>query len=118
MRWSLEMLDAPAELHESNDANLALQTARSLKPDVVLLDVMMPGAMDGLAVCRAIRADADLKGTRVVLVSARGQAADVRTGIDAGADAYIVKPFSPKRLLETVEALLAPNAANTTDAKP
>lgn len=107
VRWSLEMLDVPVELQECSDAAEALQIARSIKPDVVLLDVMMPGPLDGLAVCREIRADDALKGTRVVLVSARGQASDVRSGVDAGADAYIVKPFSPQRLLETVEKLLA-----------
>ncbi|MEK8032739.1 response regulator [Ideonella sp. DXS29W] len=118
VRWSLEMLDVPAEAHEASDATVALQLVQTLKPDIVLLDVMMPGPIDGLEVCRQIRANSMLASTRVVLVSARGQATDVRTGIEAGAHAYIVKPFSPQRLLETVERLLSPQTAPTTETSP
>jgi len=113
MRWSLEVLETPVELHEAAGSEAGLAMAMSLRPDLVLLDVMLPGGIDGLEVCRRIRAEESLQATRVVLVSAKGQACDVRAGLDAGAHAYIVKPFSPQRLLETVEKLLqsAPSPA-------
>ncbi|WP_374564138.1 response regulator transcription factor [Ideonella sp.] len=114
VRWSLELLEPAAELHEANGASAGLHMVQQVKPDLVLLDVMMPGPIDGLAVCRQIRADEQLASTKVILISARGQAADVRSGNQAGAHAYIVKPFSPQRLLETVERLLAaPNLSST-----
>jgi DNA-binding response OmpR family regulator len=72
----------------------------------VLLDVMMPGTMDGLALCRALRADPALAKVPVVMLSARGTAADRQAGLDAGANAYLVKPFSPMQLLELSGSLL------------
>ena len=79
-------------------------------PDLMLLDVMMPGALNGLDVCRAMRQDARLAHTKIVLLSARGQSTDIQAGLDAGADDYIVKPFRPLQLVEAVEKLLAPSA--------
>ena len=90
-------------LFEAGDGETALAMARAEKPDVILLDVMMPGSLDGLAVCRAIKADPELAGCFVVLLTARGQTADFATGDTAGADAYMVKPFSPSKLVEVVE---------------
>jgi len=113
VRWSLEALEAPVELHESTGAAAALEAAATLKPELVLLDVMMPGPIDGLEACRRIRVMPALGACRVLLLSARGQAADVRAGMDAGAHAYIVKPFSPQRLLDTVEKLLAAPATDS-----
>lgn len=110
MRWSLE---APhVHIDEAADGEEALKLARSLQPDLMVLDVMMPGELDGLQVCRLIKSDPDLSSVRVILLSARGQVADVRQGTDAGADAYIVKPFSPQRLVETVARLLSPTASS------
>ncbi len=106
VRWSLELLEGPVEFAEACDAEAGLQLARTLRPDLVLLDVMMPGDMNGLQACRVLRGEPSLAHTRVVLLSARGQLADVRQGLDAGASAYLVKPFSPQRLLETAEQLL------------
>jgi DNA-binding response OmpR family regulator len=65
----------------------------------------MPG-MNGLEVCRAIRADNELHDLPVILMTARAQASDVAAGIEAGADTYIIKPFGPIELREHVEALL------------
>ncbi|RQP21920.1 response regulator transcription factor [Piscinibacter terrae] len=105
VRWSLEMLEDGVELHEANGSAAALRMAESIKPDLVLLDVMMPGPMNGLEVCRQLRAMPDLSHTKIVLVSARGQINDVREGVAAGANSYIVKPFSPQKLLDTVESM-------------
>jgi DNA-binding response OmpR family regulator len=84
----------------------AVRLIVSEKPRVALIDIMMPG-IDGLEVCRRVRADAAVAGTRLILVTARGQQADVLDGKKAGADDYIIKPFSPENLRERVLAFLA-----------
>ncbi len=94
------------EIHEAPDAIVGLEAARALQPDLVLLDVMMPGGMDGLDLCRALRADPALAEVPVVVLSARGQASDRQAALDAGANAYLVKPFSPMQLLDLTGALL------------
>ena len=106
IRMTLEY--AEYELDEAADGGLGLRLAQLAKPDLVLLDVMMPGELDGLQVCRRIKADPRLAGTRVVLLTARGQVKDREAGLAAGADAYLVKPFSPLQLIETVEHWLEP----------
>jgi CheY-like chemotaxis protein len=93
------------EIHEAADGEAALAAVASMQPDLVLLDVMMPGAIDGLAVCRHIRASPALAATRVMLLSARGQARDREAGLQAGADSYLVKPFSPLQLIDNIAAL-------------
>ena len=99
------------DIHEAIDGVSGLRMAQQLRPDLVLLDVMMPGVIDGLQVCRSIRSDATLAGVKVVLLSARGQARDREAGEQAGADVYLVKPFSPLELIDTIERLMAPAAS-------
>jgi DNA-binding response OmpR family regulator len=84
----------------------ALATALAERPVLVLLDVTMPG-MDGFAVCRALKLRLGAAAPRVVMLSARGQASDVHSGLESGADGYIVKPFAPNALLAEVERYLA-----------
>ena len=91
------------ETHEAADGVTGLQRARDLRPDLVLLDVMMPGELDGLQVCERIKSDPALAGMKVIILSARGQAKDTEAGKKAGADDYLVKPFSPVQLVETIE---------------
>ncbi len=93
------------EIQEAADGQSALDAISMLKPDVVLLDVMMPGAVDGLEVCRRIRATPALREVRVMLLSARGQASDREAGLQAGADSYLVKPFSPLQLIDSIACL-------------
>jgi two-component system phosphate regulon response regulator PhoB len=109
IRWALELLSKPYELIEASNGAKALELACSQRPNLMLLDVMMPG-MDGMEVCRMLKKDPELTGIKILLVSARGQKQDVQAGLDAGADAYMVKPFSPQRLLDAVEQLLEPAA--------
>ena len=104
IRMTLEF--EPYELAEAPDGATGLRLAGELLPALMLLDVMMPGELDGLQVCRAVRADPRLRGMRVLLLSARGQARDREAGLQAGADAYLIKPFSPLQLIETIERLL------------
>lgn len=101
IRMTLELEDF--DIHEVSNAPDAMAMAGSVKPDLVLLDVMMPGAFDGLEACRRLRADPAHAGARIILLSARGQASDVQAGMDAGADAYLLKPFSPLQLLDTIQ---------------
>ena len=95
------------EIHEAADGVTGLRLARALRPDLMLLDVMMPGELDGLPVCQRIKADAELAGIKIVLLTARGQARDREAGSKAGAEEYLVKPFSPLQLIDTIERLTA-----------
>jgi DNA-binding response OmpR family regulator len=83
----------------------ALALAQERKPAVAVLDIGMPG-LDGLEVLARIRADEELNGTRVLLLTAKAQESDVRRGYESGADAYVRKPFSPAELSTRVRALL------------
>jgi len=84
----------------------ALTAARREPPDLVVLDVMMPG-MSGIDVCRELRGDPTTSSLPIILLTARAQEGDVEVGFGAGADDYIVKPFSPRELVNRVEAVLA-----------
>ena len=83
-----------------SDGGAALQAFRDTRPDVVLLDLMLPG-MDGVDVCRAIRAES---GTPIVMLTAKNDTVDVVLGLESGADDYIVKPFKPKELVARLRA--------------
>lgn len=100
-------LEGDFELLEAEDGVTALKLVRVHKPQVVLLDVMMPGDMDGLQVLQAIRSDPKIKDTCVIMVSAKGQIADYELGMQMGANAYFVKPFSPLQLLAAINEQLA-----------
>ena len=93
------------QVHEAVDAPSGVEVARQLLPDVILMDVMMPGEFDGLEACRRIKADPLLQNTKLVVVSAKGLASDVDAGKAAGADEYLFKPFSPLQLVDTIERL-------------
>ena len=84
----------------------ALEKIKGFSPDLVLLDVMMPG-IDGLETCRRMRADPDLRGLKIVMLSARSADSDIQAGMQAGADDYITKPFDVVALRKYVEDLLA-----------
>ena len=88
------------------DGSTALTTARAELPDLAVLDVSMPGAT-GLEVCTALRADPDTAGIRILLLSAGASLDDVARGLDAGADAYLAKPFGVASLVHQVRALTA-----------
>lgn len=92
----------------------ALKAVKTALPDLVLLDLMLPG-LDGLEVCRQIRAHAASSRVPVLMVTAKGEEADVVTGLELGADDYIVKPFSPRVLLARVRAALRRSDAPKID---
>jgi DNA-binding response OmpR family regulator len=87
------------------DGTAALNAIREQLPDIALLDVMMPG-ISGLDVIGKLRTDERTAAVPVILLSAKSQDFDVETGIASGAVDYIVKPFSPRELLERVETVL------------
>jgi DNA-binding response OmpR family regulator len=84
----------------------ALARVRERRPALAVLDIGMPG-LDGVQVLEQIRADDDLREMLVVLLTAKAQESDVRRGFEAGADAYVKKPFSPADLSARVRELLA-----------
>jgi len=89
----------------ASDGAEALERVASDHPDLAVLDVMMP-LMDGLDVVRALRADPGTRTMPVILLSAKAQAVDINRGLEAGADAYVTKPFDPAELLDKAAALI------------
>jgi CheY-like chemotaxis protein len=90
---------------EASDGTEAWAMVKEHRPALVLLDVQMPGR-SGLDVLRLIKADPTLEATRVILLTAKAQEADIEEGLIAGADFYLTKPFSPLDLLTRVEEAL------------
>ena len=99
----------------ASDGQEAIAMAAELKPDLILLDIMMP-KMDGLEVCRHLKADPKLSKIPIVLLSARAQDMDIREGLEIGADAYLTKPFDPVELLDVVGRLLAGERIQPADS--
>jgi len=89
----------------ARDGPSALEAIRAGRPDLVLLDVMMPG-LSGFEVCQAVRGDEALAGVKILMLSAKGRDTDIAKGQALGADAYMTKPFSTKELAEKVRELL------------
>ena len=102
---ALRLRRAGYEVVQAHDGHTALELARSRRPAVAVLDVMMP-RLTGHEVLEAIRADDDLRELKVVLLSARVQEVDIERGMEAGANAYLAKPFRAEDLLEQITALL------------
>jgi DNA-binding response OmpR family regulator len=100
------------DIHEASDGEHGLLLARLVNPKVIILDVMMPGQLDGFQVCRCVKEDPLLKGVLVVMLTARGQLEDISAGELAGADAYFIKPFSPIDLIDRIDELVASDAAS------
>ncbi|PWG63558.1 response regulator transcription factor [Sediminicurvatus halobius] len=88
----------------ANDGEGALAAAREQRPDVVLLDIMLPG-MDGYELCQALREQPGLESVPILMLTARGREVDREKGLSLGADDYIVKPFSTREVVERVRRL-------------
>lgn len=89
----------------SLDGIKGLQLVRHEKPDLVILDLMLP-EMDGLEVCKRLRADPKTSTLPIIVLTAKGEESDKIVGLELGADDYVTKPFSPKELVARVKALL------------
>ena len=94
------------EVHVARDGQEALELLRRERPQLVLLDVMMP-IKSGFEVCQELRADPELRATRVLMLTAKGRDTDLAKGLGVGADAYVSKPFSIQELAQAVRELLA-----------
>jgi len=93
------------------DGEEALEKARRELPDVIVLDVMMP-KLDGYEACRRLRECESTRDIPVILLSAKGRSVDQKVGIDAGADDYIIKPFSPRKLVERISSYISRRKAS------
>jgi len=104
---SLEFLmeQAGFEVKVATDGAAALAFVASFRPDLVLLDVMMP-VKNGYEVCQSLKSDPDTRGVKVILLSAKGRDVEVAKGLELGADAYVTKPFSTRELVARVKGLL------------
>ena len=87
------------------DGEQALEKARAEHPDLIVLDIMMP-KLDGYETCKMLKADEATRGIPVILLSAKGRNVDQKIGFEVGADDYITKPFSPRKLVERINAIL------------
>jgi DNA-binding response OmpR family regulator len=106
---SLRLRRAGFEVETAADGDEAVTIARARRPALAVLDVMMP-KRTGYEVLAALRADETLREMKVILLSARVQEGDVARGMDAGADAYLAKPFKAQDLVSTVQELLGLSA--------
>ena len=93
------------EVFIARDGQEALDILKSNFPDVIILDIMMP-MVDGFATLEQIRKDDNLQHTKVMFLSAKNKESDIERGLALGADAYMTKPFSIKKVVEKVEELL------------
>jgi DNA-binding response OmpR family regulator len=98
--------DEGYKLWMAKDGAEALREVRNVHPDILFLDIMMP-EMNGYDVCRIIKNDPELSKTYVIMLTAKGQVVEQERGKEAGADEYIVKPFSPMEILTKIKKLLA-----------
>ncbi|HLA87900.1 MAG TPA: response regulator [Anaerolineales bacterium] len=94
------------EVITTSNGEEALQQANQVIPDLILMDVRMP-RMTGFEACRAMKTNPALKDIPVVFLSAKGQDSEIQSGLDAGAEEYILKPFAPDQLTERVKAILS-----------
>ena len=91
------------------DGNLGLDLIQQKIPDLVLLDLMLPG-IDGLEICRRMKTDSRTQNIPVIMVTAKGEESDIVLGLGIGADDYISKPFSPRELVARVKAVIRRNS--------
>jgi two-component system, OmpR family, response regulator MtrA len=102
------------EPHFSFDGPAAIEAFSSVKPDLVLLDLMLPG-IDGIEVCTRIR---ETSGTPIIMLTAKSDSTDVVRGLESGADDYVVKPFNPKELVARIRTRLRPSAQSEVERLP
>lgn len=103
-------------MEEAENGMDAMRLIHDWHPDLVLLDIVMPGGIDGLQVCREVKQDVQLQETVVVMLTVLGQLHDIEAGRAAGADSYIVKPFSPTVLVSQIRRILKSRPGSSHDA--
>ncbi len=91
---------------KAESGEMAIEIAKLEEPDLIIMDVMMPGGMDGLEATRILRSTPETMGSTVIMLTAKGQESDRQKGLEAGAADYLTKPFSPLELIRKVESIL------------
>jgi DNA-binding response OmpR family regulator len=112
LEFSLSRIEG-YEVITASDGEEALEKVQEGRPDLVVLDVMMP-RMDGYEACKRLKAEEATKDIPVILLSAKGRAMDQNRGFEVGADDYITKPFSPRKLIEKINTVLGKTESTST----
>jgi len=103
IRYNLEKENF--EVVEAADGNKGLALAKSMKPELILLDLMLPG-MDGLEICRLLKSRQETTAIPIIMLTAKAEEVDKVLGLELGADDYVTKPFSPRELVARVKAVM------------
>jgi DNA-binding response OmpR family regulator len=98
------------EVVTAEDGEEALEAARTAHPDLIFLDIMMP-KMSGYEVCRRLKEDPATRGAYIVMLTARGQEEDEKKALEMGADEFMTKPFSPRKMRAKLQDVLGENAS-------
>ncbi|KAA3618084.1 MAG: DNA-binding response regulator [Calditrichaeota bacterium] len=112
-QYKIRLNAAGFEVHTAADGNKGLEMARSIYPDLILLDLMLP-EVDGYRICRFIKFDKEFEHIPIIIVTARSLESDTELAMEAGADAYYVKPVNWQELLINMNDLISANERNTT----
>lgn len=94
------------EILKAANGQAAIEIAGVEKPDLIMMDIMMPGTIDGFEATRIIKSDPKTKNCKVIILTAKSQPVDMKKGGEVGADSYFVKPFSPLELMRKVDEML------------
>jgi CheY-like chemotaxis protein len=94
------------QILQAQSGEETIEIVRAEKPSLIIMDIMMPGGMDGLEATRILKNDPETKDCKIILLTAKGQQIDIEKGFAAGADDYFIKPFSPLELIKKVEEIL------------
>lgn len=94
------------QIFQAENGEQAIELAMAEKPDLIIMDIAMPGKMDGLEATRILNDDPETKNCRIIMLTGRGKEADREKSIEAGADDYFAKPFSPLALIKKVEEVM------------
>lgn len=94
------------QILEAESGEMAIEVAKEHNPDIILMDVMMPGVIDGFEATRILKSDAKTKNSIIIMLTAKGQESDREKGYEVGADGYFIKPFSPLHLMREIEGII------------
>jgi len=94
------------QILEAKTGQEAIEITKAEKPDLIIMDIMMPGEIDGLEATKIIKNDPETKDCKIAILSAKGQKAEIEKGYEAGAEDYFIKPFEPLDLITKVEEVL------------
>lgn len=98
--------DENYEIHFSPNAKKAIEIARGIEPDIIIMDIMMPGSINGLQATKIIKAEPYGNRSKIIILSAKGKDRDKIKAIEAGASAFIEKPFNPIHLIQKIKSLI------------